>query len=82
MYLTSGIVKDTLAARRFRMVAPPRRTARARGPDPGASHQRDLTNRVTAVGAIPPRTLPPSGRAALDRVNPCYWGHLMGGYRK
>jgi hypothetical protein len=35
------------------------RAARARGPDPGARHHRELRNCATTVGAIPPRALTP-----------------------
>ena len=68
MYLTSEIVNDTLAARRFRLLAPLAVLA-PRGAGPGARHHWELEgNCATTVGAISAgRADPAGGRVALDR---------------
>jgi hypothetical protein len=78
MYLTSEIVKGYASSAALPHARAPRRTARARGADPVASHHRELRKGVTAFGAIPPRTLPSSGRALSTRVNRCCFGASHG----
>jgi hypothetical protein len=42
MYLNSEIVRDTLAARRFRLLAPLALLLALASADPGAGHHREL----------------------------------------